>query len=138
MSTDPLDRLLSQTLRTGRTADVCPDAEQLAAFVEHALGRDDSVAMERHLSDCARCAAIVSTLVASEPVATASAGPAWSGWHVWRWAVPTMAAVAIAGLEASRFNSFAYWHGIRARIALPGRAVVAKAPTDQKSVVSNQ
>src|SRR6476469_3872039 len=52
--------------------------------------------------------------------------------------LPFLAAVAIGALEASRFNSFAYWHGIRARIALPGRAVVAKAPTDQKSVVSNQ
>jgi hypothetical protein len=41
-------------------------------------------------------------------------------------------------LEASRFNNFAYWHGIKARIALPGRAVIAKAPVDQKSVVSNQ
>jgi len=52
--------------------------------------------------------------------------------------LPFLAAVAIGALEASRFNSFAFWHGIRARIALPGRAVVAKAPTDQKSVVSNQ
>jgi len=52
--------------------------------------------------------------------------------------LPFLAAVAIGALEASRFNNFAYWHGIRARIALPGRAVVAKAPVDQKSVVSNQ
>ena len=52
--------------------------------------------------------------------------------------LPFLAAVAIGALEASRFNSFAFWHGIRARIALPGRAVVAEAPADQKSVVSNQ
>ena len=52
--------------------------------------------------------------------------------------LPFLAAVAIGALEASRFNSFAFWHGIRARIALPGRAVVPEAPTDQKSVVSNQ
>jgi glucan 1,3-beta-glucosidase len=52
--------------------------------------------------------------------------------------LPFIAAVAIGALEASRFNSFAFWHGIRARIALPGRAVVAEAPADQKSVVSNQ
>ena len=52
--------------------------------------------------------------------------------------LPFLAAVAIGALEASRFNNFAYWHGIKARIALPGRAVVAKAPVDQKSVVSNQ
>ena len=52
--------------------------------------------------------------------------------------LPFLAAVAIGALEASRFNNFAYWHGIKARIALPGRAVIAKAPVDQKSVVSNQ
>jgi exo-beta-1,3-glucanase (GH17 family)/cellulose synthase/poly-beta-1,6-N-acetylglucosamine synthase-like glycosyltransferase len=52
--------------------------------------------------------------------------------------LPFLAAVAIGALEASRFNSFGYWHGIKARIALPGRAVVVKAPVDQKSVVSNQ
>ena len=52
--------------------------------------------------------------------------------------LPFLAAVAIGALEASRFNNFAFWHGVKARIALPGRAVVAKAPVDQKSVVSNQ
>jgi cellulose synthase/poly-beta-1,6-N-acetylglucosamine synthase-like glycosyltransferase len=52
--------------------------------------------------------------------------------------LPFLAAVAIAALEASRFNSFAYWQGIRARITLPGRATVAEVPADQKSVVSNQ
>ena len=52
--------------------------------------------------------------------------------------LPFLAAVAIGALEASRFNNFAYWHGIKARIALPGRAVVAMAPVDQKSVVSNK
>jgi len=52
--------------------------------------------------------------------------------------LPFLAAVAIGALEASRFNSFAYWQSIKTKIALPGRAVVAKAPADQKSVVSNQ
>ncbi|MGZ3308989.1 MAG: glycosyltransferase [Xanthobacteraceae bacterium] len=52
--------------------------------------------------------------------------------------LPFLAAVAIAGLEASRFNSFAYWHGLKARIALPRRAAVVEVPADQKSIVSNQ
>jgi exo-beta-1,3-glucanase (GH17 family)/cellulose synthase/poly-beta-1,6-N-acetylglucosamine synthase-like glycosyltransferase len=52
--------------------------------------------------------------------------------------LPFLAAVAIAGLEASRFNSFAYWHGLKARIALPRRAAVVEVPDDQKSIVSNQ
>lgn len=52
--------------------------------------------------------------------------------------LPFLAAVAIAGLEASRFNSFAYWHGLKARNALPRRAAVVEVPADQKSIVSNQ
>ena len=52
--------------------------------------------------------------------------------------LPFLAAVAIAGLEASRFNSFAYWHSLKARIALPRRAAVVEVPADQKSIVSNQ
>jgi cellulose synthase/poly-beta-1,6-N-acetylglucosamine synthase-like glycosyltransferase len=52
--------------------------------------------------------------------------------------LPFLAAVAIAGLEASRFNSFAYWHGLKARVALPRRAAVVEVPADQKSIVSNQ
>jgi cellulose synthase/poly-beta-1,6-N-acetylglucosamine synthase-like glycosyltransferase len=52
--------------------------------------------------------------------------------------LPFLAAVAIAALEASRFNSFAYWHGLKARVALPRRAAVVEVPADQKSIVSNQ
>jgi hypothetical protein len=52
--------------------------------------------------------------------------------------LPFLAAVAIAGLESSRFNSFAYWRGITAKVALPGRAAMAEAPAEQKSVISNQ
>ncbi len=52
--------------------------------------------------------------------------------------LPFLAAVAIAVLEASRLNEFAYWRSIEAQVAahLPQRAAVAKA--DQKSVISNQ
>jgi cellulose synthase/poly-beta-1,6-N-acetylglucosamine synthase-like glycosyltransferase/exo-beta-1,3-glucanase (GH17 family) len=44
--------------------------------------------------------------------------------------LPFLAAVAIAALEGSRFNSFAYWRSIEARIAtaLPSADAAAKAP----------
>jgi cellulose synthase/poly-beta-1,6-N-acetylglucosamine synthase-like glycosyltransferase len=45
--------------------------------------------------------------------------------------LPFLAAVAIAALEGSRFNEFAYWRGIEAKVA-------ATLPMDQKSVISNQ
>jgi exo-beta-1,3-glucanase (GH17 family)/cellulose synthase/poly-beta-1,6-N-acetylglucosamine synthase-like glycosyltransferase len=57
--------------------------------------------------------------------------------------LPFLAAVAIAVLEGSRFNEFAYWRSVEAKVAaqLPQPASVASvtdAPADQKSVISNQ
>ena len=53
--------------------------------------------------------------------------------------LPFLAAVAIAVLEGSRFNEFAYWRSVEAKVAaqLPQPAV-AEAPADQKSVIRNQ
>jgi hypothetical protein len=50
--------------------------------------------------------------------------------------LPFLAAVALAWLETSRANHFAFWSGVAARVAefLPRRAGVAR----QESVVSNQ
>jgi hypothetical protein len=56
--------------------------------------------------------------------------------------LPFLAAVAIAVLEASRFNKFAYWRSVEAKVAAqlpqPQPAAVTEAPADQKSVVSGQ
>jgi Glycosyl transferase family group 2 len=53
--------------------------------------------------------------------------------------LPFLAAVAIAVLEGSRFNEFAYWRRVEAKVAaqLPQPASVADAPADQKSVIPN-
>ncbi len=54
--------------------------------------------------------------------------------------LPFLAAVAMAVLEGSRFNEFAYWRSVEAKVAvqLPQPAAVAEAPADQKSVIGNQ
>jgi exo-beta-1,3-glucanase (GH17 family)/glycosyltransferase involved in cell wall biosynthesis len=54
--------------------------------------------------------------------------------------LPFLAAVAMAVLEGSRFNEFAYWRSVEAKVAvqLPQPAAVAEAPAEQKSVISNQ
>jgi cellulose synthase/poly-beta-1,6-N-acetylglucosamine synthase-like glycosyltransferase len=54
--------------------------------------------------------------------------------------LPFLAAVAIAVLEASRFNQFALWRRVEAKVAaqLPQAAAVAEAPAEQKSVIGNQ
>src|SRR5437870_184713 len=51
--------------------------------------------------------------------------------------LPFLAAVAIAILEDSRFNEFAYWRNVEAKVAaqLPQPTAVAEAPAEQKSVV---
>jgi cellulose synthase/poly-beta-1,6-N-acetylglucosamine synthase-like glycosyltransferase len=50
--------------------------------------------------------------------------------------LPFLAAVAIAALEGSRFNEFAYWRSVEAKIALPSSAAVAEStvqlPTDKQ------
>jgi exo-beta-1,3-glucanase (GH17 family)/cellulose synthase/poly-beta-1,6-N-acetylglucosamine synthase-like glycosyltransferase len=54
--------------------------------------------------------------------------------------LPFLAAVALAGLEGSRFNEFAYWKSVEAKVAetLPRPAVAAEAPapTRQESVIN--
>jgi exo-beta-1,3-glucanase (GH17 family)/cellulose synthase/poly-beta-1,6-N-acetylglucosamine synthase-like glycosyltransferase len=56
--------------------------------------------------------------------------------------LPFLAAVAIAVLEASPFNEFAYWRSVEAKVAAqlpqPAPAAVTETPADQKSVVSGQ
>lgn len=54
--------------------------------------------------------------------------------------LPFLAAVAMAVLEGSRFNEFAYWRNVEAKVAvqLPQPAAVAEAPAEQKSVINNQ
>src|SRR5215510_14081219 len=42
--------------------------------------------------------------------------------------LPFLAAVAIAALEGSRCNEFAYWRSVEAKIALPASSAVAEAP----------
>jgi exo-beta-1,3-glucanase (GH17 family)/cellulose synthase/poly-beta-1,6-N-acetylglucosamine synthase-like glycosyltransferase len=55
--------------------------------------------------------------------------------------LPFLAAVAIGMLESSRFNEFAYWRSVEAKVAaqLPQRAAaVAEAPAEPKSAIGNQ
>jgi hypothetical protein len=66
----PLDRLLRRSMggrgaaaATGR----CLDAEMLAAWVDGALPAADAAAAEAHASTCARCQAMLATLVRLSP-----------------------------------------------------------------------
>ena len=104
---DAIERLLTRTLRS-RTAsgDVCPSAEDVAAYLERLLDGEEMRQVELHLSSCARCAETLALLVESEPVA-ASAPPSavWWSWSAWRWAVPAAAVLVIGVWFASTLQN---------------------------------
>ena len=93
------DALLRRTLGPGHdpdTTDACLDAEIAAAWLD---GRLHGTALEHartHVADCARCQALMATLVRAEGVAptvvTPEASPRRS-W--WMWLAPVAAAAAI-------------------------------------------
>jgi hypothetical protein len=94
-----VDRLLRDTLRAqtvNPAPEACVDGETLAAWTSGSLRADQARDVERHLSDCARCQALLATFVRStldEP----EAHPFW-----WRgrlqWFVPLATAATAAAI----------------------------------------
>lgn len=105
-----IEHALRQTLRRPMTPaglGECVDAEGLAAWTSGALRRADAASVEQHVSQCARCQALLATFVRTTPAAPI-AGPRWHRWHL-RWLVPfATAATAVAlwviapGLDRTR------------------------------------
>ena len=98
MSTPPSrDRALEHLLRHRTPAapamtPACADPETLAAWIEGGLDAHAMAETERHLSDCARCQAMLAAIVRSEPE-TPAAESWWPRMHL-RWLVPLSAAAA--------------------------------------------
>ena len=68
---DPFDRLLERTMKAGaRTAEPCPPADTLAAFVDGSLSAAERAAIERHAADCQLCAEHLALLSSLEPVSS--------------------------------------------------------------------
>ena len=68
---DPFDRLLERTMKAGaRTAEPCPPADTLAAFVDGSLSAAERAAIERHAADCQVCAEHLALLSSLEPVSS--------------------------------------------------------------------
>lgn len=95
---DPRDRALEALLRRqGRglsSPDGCLDAETLAAWADDGLDDTTRASAEAHVADCARCQALVATVVRTEPVPAPAEAPTL--WHRLglRWLVPLTAAAA--------------------------------------------
>lgn len=100
-----LDRLLRQPdIHGGRgRGDDCPDAETLAAWMDGGLDAASAALAESHMSGCARCQALVATMVraeSAESVHRASSVPVRVPW--WRvnlrWLAPLAAGATAAVL----------------------------------------
>jgi hypothetical protein len=99
--TDPIDRLLVNVLRRPATpADPCPEADVLGAYALGELGADERSPIERHVSNCQRCAAHVAQFVTLEdalPSPQTTIAGKWP-WLRWTWAVPVAAALVVAAV----------------------------------------
>jgi hypothetical protein len=95
------DRAIEHVLRQSRSAAgaeetaACIDAETLAAWTDEGLTPAQSLLVEEHLSTCARCTAMLATLVRTAPDVPATES-FWSRWRL-AWLVPiATAATAVA------------------------------------------
>ena len=75
-----------------RVTPSCVDAERLAAWSSGTLSAADAAAVEGHLSNCARCQAMLAVFTRIEP-APAVVVPFWQGWAA-RVLVPIAGAAA--------------------------------------------
>lgn len=94
------DRLLEQALRrqlsdagSAPVSDACLDAETVAAWLDGGLDAPAVALAQAHASTCARCQAVVGTLVQTLP---AEAAVAPRGIRLWRWWLAPLAATAAA------------------------------------------
>lgn len=90
-----LRRVLSDDVRA-QPQSTCPDAETIAAWHEGTLRRDQAVAIENHVADCAHCRALMAAFVQAAP-ATPAVESIWRRWHL-GWAVPLATAATAAAL----------------------------------------
>jgi len=92
-----VDHVLRQSLTSASTSETaaCIDAETLAAWADKGLQPAEAETVEEHVSNCARCTAVLATFVQARPGAP-EAEPLWRRWRL-AWAVPlATAATAIA------------------------------------------
>jgi hypothetical protein len=96
-----MDRLLRAALTEGPAgpANACPEADELAAYVEGTLAAGEREALEPHLAACERCQEALASMATmpEAPAVTRSAAPAIRSWWLggWRrWLVPVSALVS--------------------------------------------
>jgi hypothetical protein len=136
-----MDRMLGAGLRASAgAADACPQAGDLAAFVEGGLSRPERETIERHAAACDRCRHALAA-IGSMPPPTAAAASASSARPsiVWlRWAIPAASvAVVVLLYVAIRSTMFLPQAGDATRptaasAPLAGRAAADRPPVGQE------
>lgn len=92
-----VERLLKGTRREAPAVEgVCLDVDVVAAWADGSLSTAERKAAEAHAADCARCQALLASMVRTTPPALAPRRGA--RWAVLRWAVPLTTAAAAATL----------------------------------------
>jgi hypothetical protein len=120
VSDDTFEQLLARSARRQTPPPgSCPDASELAAFLDGALESAERRQVERHVAACARCALHVATISRLEEAAGEHVdGPAPAWWRQWQWAVPIVTVVL----------AVAVWVAVPGDIADSGRRAPASAP----------
>lgn len=114
----------------------CPDAEVLAAYVDHTLGENEATRWETHFATCERCQDILGALAASAPVeelqpqyavaAAASATPIAVA-HTQAPAHATQPSIVIKPARAKN----RYWiFGVAAAAAVIAYFIIFRAPSN--------
>ncbi len=91
-----LEDALTHELRAAGTppaTGACLDAETVAAWMDGGLAPDAMVMAEAHASNCARCQALLGTLVRTTPAVAVTEA---HGSSLWRWWMAPLAASAAA------------------------------------------
>lgn len=103
MNADDRDVIVDQALKQAFAADepapataACLDAETLAAWMDGGLDRGSMAMAEAHVSRCARCQALVGTMVKAMPAVNGGAAERATLWR-W-WFAPLAAGVAASTL----------------------------------------
>lgn len=93
-----IERALKDALRANpaQLSDACPDAETVAAWAARALPRTEHESLDVHLSDCARCQALVAAFSRAEPDAV-RASSLWTRWRL-SWLIPAATAATAAAI----------------------------------------
>src|SRR5271168_1935957 len=88
-------------------AEVCPDAEILAAYHERLLGSDEMNLWKEHIFSCARCQEILSQLEATEDVLAGAREEDYAGARQVHELVPAASALSASASPAKAVEQVA-------------------------------